>query len=74
MTIHDRHATRTATTLVNPSRMAKRALGAPELIGLSQLLVVFHATAADIETLLPRARREMGGGASNMNQLPSAVN
>jgi predicted GNAT family N-acyltransferase len=72
MTIHDRHATRTATTLVNPSRMAKRALGAPELIGLSQRLVVFHATAADIETLLPRARREMGGGASNATVLAVA--
>jgi predicted GNAT family N-acyltransferase len=72
MTIHDRHATRTATTLVNPPRMAKRALGAPELIGLSQRLVVFHATAADIETLLPRARREMGGGASNETVLTVA--
>jgi predicted GNAT family N-acyltransferase len=65
MTIHDRHTTRTATALANPPKLAKRSLGAPELITLSQRLVVFHATAADIETLLPRARREMGGGASN---------
>ena len=41
--------------------MAKRTLRTPELIGLSQRLVVFHATAADIETLLPRACGEAGG-------------
>jgi predicted GNAT family N-acyltransferase len=45
--------------------MAKRALGTPELISLSQRLVIFSATAEDIETLLPRARRDMGTGASN---------
>jgi predicted GNAT family N-acyltransferase len=65
MTIHDRHTTRTATVMVNPSRMTKRALGTPELLGLSQRLVIFSATATDIETLLPRARRDMGTGASN---------
>jgi predicted GNAT family N-acyltransferase len=65
MTIHDRHTARTATALASAPRTAKRALGAPELINLSQRLVVFHATASDIETLLPRARQEMGGGASN---------
>src|SRR5215212_9550034 len=34
-------------------------------INLSQRSVVFSATAADIDDLVPRARREMGGGASN---------
>jgi predicted GNAT family N-acyltransferase len=65
MTIHHRPTTRTATAPANSPRMAKRALGTSELIGLSQRVVVFHATAADIETLLPRARQEMGGGAAN---------
>lgn len=65
MTIHDRHTTRTVTAMANPSRMTKRALGTPELLGLSQRLVIFSATATDIETLLPRARRDMGTGASN---------
>jgi predicted GNAT family N-acyltransferase len=65
MTIHDRHTTRTATALVNPPRIAKHALEAPELISLSQRLVVFSAAAADIENLVPRARLDMGGGASN---------
>ena len=65
MTIHDRHTTRTATALVNPPRMAKHALEAPELISLSQRLVVFSAAAADIENLVPRARLDMGGGACN---------
>ena len=32
---------------------------------LSQRMVVFNATFRDIETLLPRARESMGGGASN---------
>jgi len=65
MTIHDRHTARTATALVDPPRMAKHALEATELISLSQRLVVFSAAAADIENLVPRARLEMGGGASN---------
>ena len=65
MTIHHRPTTRTATAPADSPRMAKRALGTSELIGLSRRLVVFHATAADIETLLPRARQEMGGGAAN---------
>jgi predicted GNAT family N-acyltransferase len=65
MTIHHRHTTRTATALVSPPRMAKHALEAPELISLSQRLVVFSAAAADIENLVPRARMDMGGGASN---------
>jgi hypothetical protein len=65
MTIHDRHTTRTATALVDPPRMAKHALETPELISLSQRLVVFNAASADIENLVPRARLDMGGGASN---------
>jgi predicted GNAT family N-acyltransferase len=65
MTIHDRHTTRTATALIDKNRLAKHALGAPEVINLSQRLVVFSAAAADIETLVPRARLQMGGGASN---------
>jgi predicted GNAT family N-acyltransferase len=65
MTLHDRHATRTATALIDTQRLAKHALGTPELTNLSQRLVVFSATPADIENLVPRARQEMGGGASN---------
>jgi predicted GNAT family N-acyltransferase len=65
MTLHDRHTTRTATALIDTQRLAKHALGAPELTNLSQRLVVFSATSADIENLVPRARLEMGGGASN---------
>lgn len=45
MTIHVRQTTRTAT-LVDRPRMAKHALEAPELIGLSQRSVVFSAIAA----------------------------
>jgi predicted GNAT family N-acyltransferase len=65
MTIHDRHTTRTVTVLLEPPRVARHAQEAPELISLSQRLVVFSAAAADIENLVPRARLEMGGGASN---------
>jgi predicted GNAT family N-acyltransferase len=65
MTIHDRHTTRTATALIATQSPAKHALGSPGVINLSQRLVVFSAVAADIETLVPRARQEMGGGASN---------
>jgi predicted GNAT family N-acyltransferase len=65
MTIHDRHTTRTATALIDPNKLAKHALGASEVVNLSSRLVVFSAAEADIETLVPRARQEMGGGASN---------
>jgi predicted GNAT family N-acyltransferase len=65
MTLHDRHTTRTAKALIETHRLAKHALGTPGVINLSQRLVVFGAAAADIETLIPRARQEMGGGASN---------
>jgi predicted GNAT family N-acyltransferase len=65
MTLHDRHTTRTATALIDTRRLGKHALGTPEGTNLSQRLVVFSATAADIEMLLPRARLDMGGGASN---------
>jgi predicted GNAT family N-acyltransferase len=65
MTIHDRHTTRTATALIDTQRPAKHALGSQGVINLSQRLVVFSAVAADIETLVPRARQEMGEGASN---------
>jgi predicted GNAT family N-acyltransferase len=44
---------------------AKFGLEAPGLTNLSQRLVAFNATFQDIETLLPRARRAMGGGAPN---------
>ena len=65
MTLHDRHSTRAATALIHTHKLAKHALGTPGVVNLSQRLVVFSATAADIENLVPRARREMGGGASN---------
>ena len=64
MTMHDRNTARTVTAL-DPPRMAKHALEALELISLSQRLIVFSAAAADIENLVPRARLDMGGGASN---------
>jgi predicted GNAT family N-acyltransferase len=65
MTVHDRHATRAAKTLIEAQKAAKYGLGTPKLTNLSQRLVVFTASARDIEILLPRARGEMGGGASN---------
>ena len=66
MTLHDRNTTRTAAALIDPRKMGKYALGAPGVINLlSQRLVVFSATGADIEHLVPRARREMGSGATN---------
>jgi predicted GNAT family N-acyltransferase len=65
MTLHDRQTMRTATALIGTNRLARHALEAPDLINLAQRLVVFSAAAADIETLVPRARRDMGGGASN---------
>ena len=70
MALHDQHTTRTANALIDARKfgspkLAKHALGAPGVINLSQRLVVFSATAADIENLVPRARRDMSGGASN---------
>jgi predicted GNAT family N-acyltransferase len=71
MTVHDRHTTRTAQALVNTQNLvntqkkAKFGLEAPGLTNLSQRLVVFNASYQDIETLLPRARLAMGGGAPN---------
>jgi predicted GNAT family N-acyltransferase len=65
MTLHDRHTTRTAKALIDTPKHAKHALGTPGVINLSHRMVVFSAAAADIETLIPRARQEMGGGASN---------
>jgi predicted GNAT family N-acyltransferase len=65
MTLHDRQTMRTATALIETNRLARHALEAPDLINLSQRLVVFSAAVTDIETLVPRARRDMGGGASN---------
>jgi predicted GNAT family N-acyltransferase len=65
MTIHDRRTTRTAEALIDVGRRAKHSLDTPGLTNLSHRLVVFSATFQDIETLLPRARKELGGGASN---------
>ena len=65
MTVLDRHATRTARPLIGFPTPSKYGLEAPGLTNISQRLVVFNATHKDIEELLPRARRAMGGGASN---------
>jgi len=70
MTLHDQQTTRTASALIDrrkhgSPKLARHSLGAPGVINLSQRSVVFSATAADIDDLVPRARREMGGGASN---------
>lgn len=67
MTLHDRNVTQSAKALVEARRAAKHPLGAQRRtsLSLSQRLVVFNATSNDIETLVPRARQEMGGGASN---------
>ena len=65
MTVHDRHTTRTAQALVGAQNRARFGLEAPGLTNLSQRLVVFSASFQDIETLLPRARKAMGGGAAN---------
>jgi predicted GNAT family N-acyltransferase len=65
MTVHDRYTTRQAKALVDVQKPAKHPLGTPGPTNLARRLVVFSAGAADIEALLPRARQEMGGGASN---------
>jgi predicted GNAT family N-acyltransferase len=70
MTLHDQQTTRTASALIDrrehgSPKLARHSLGAPGVINLSQRSVVFSATAGDIDNLVPRARREMGGGASN---------
>jgi predicted GNAT family N-acyltransferase len=65
MTIHDRGTTRTAEALIGTRRHAKHSLDTPGLTKLSHKLVVFSATYQDVETLLPPARKEFGGGASN---------
>jgi predicted GNAT family N-acyltransferase len=65
MTVLDRHATRTARPLIGFPTPSKYGLEAPGLTNISQRLVVFNANHKDIEELLPRARRAMGGGASN---------
>ena len=65
MTLHDRVTTRAAAVLLQPQRPARRRLDAPGLTRLSQRLVVFSASTHDIESLVPRARLEMGGGAAN---------
>jgi predicted GNAT family N-acyltransferase len=65
MTVHDRHATRAARPLIGFPTPSKYGLEAPGLTNISQRLVVFSATHKDVEELLPRARRAMGGGASN---------
>lgn len=51
--------------MIAVQKPAKRPWGEVDLADLSQRLVVFSATAADIETLVPRARQVMGGGAAN---------
>src|SRR5262245_42847424 len=65
MTVHDRQTTRAAQGLAGVQRKAKFGLEADGLTNLSQRLVVFSAKFHDIETLIPRARRAMGGGAAN---------
>jgi predicted GNAT family N-acyltransferase len=65
MTLHDRRTTRTAAALIDPRKLGKHTLGGPGVINLSQRLVLFSAAGADIENLVPLARHEMGGGASN---------
>jgi len=65
MTVHDRYTTRTAQPLFRAPKRAKFALETPGVTNISQRMVAFNATYEDIETLLPRARRAMGGGASN---------
>ncbi len=65
MTIHDSYATRSAKALIDAKKPAKYALGGAKPRNVSQRLVVFNATSSDIEALVPRARLEMGGGASN---------
>jgi predicted GNAT family N-acyltransferase len=65
MTLHDRRTTRTAAALIDPRKLGRHALGEPGVINLSQRLALFSAAGADIENLVPLARLEMGGGASN---------
>jgi predicted GNAT family N-acyltransferase len=65
MTIHDRRTTLTAEALIGVGKRAKHSLDTPGLTDLSYRLVVFSATFQDIESLLPRARKQLGGGASN---------
>ena len=46
-------------------KQAKFRLGTARATDISQRMVVFNATYEDIETLLPKARQAMGGGATN---------
>ena len=64
MTVHDRYTTRSARVLLSEPKQAKFRLGTPRATGISQRMVVFNATYRDIETLLPKARQAMGGGAT----------
>ena len=63
MTVHDRYTTRRARVLFSEPKQAKFRLGTLRATDISQRMVVFNATYGDIETLLPRARQAMGGGA-----------
>ena len=65
MTVHDRYTTRRARALLSEPKQAKFRLGTPRATDISQRMVVFNATYEDIETLLPKARQAMGGGATN---------
>jgi predicted GNAT family N-acyltransferase len=65
MTLHDRNTAQAAQALAGFPSPAKFGLDGPSAMNLSQRLVVFNATFRDIEDLIPRARKLMGGGASN---------
>src|SRR6201995_1078234 len=65
MTVHDRYTTRRARVLLSEPKQAKFRLGTSSATHISQRIVVFTATYEDIETLLPKARQAMGGGATN---------
>jgi predicted GNAT family N-acyltransferase len=65
MTVHDRRTTRTAQSLTDAPRPPRHGLEAKGQTGLAQRLVVFSASYSDVENLIPRARKEMGGGAAN---------
>ena len=63
MNAHARRVTRAAQPLISPMRPAKHHLGNLNT-RVAQRLVVFTPTVADINSLLPQARAEMGGAAS----------
>src|SRR3954447_10408834 len=64
MNAYARRVTRIANRPASLGPSAKHHLTSLDTSKVAQRLVVFTPTAADIDYLLPQARRQMGGGAA----------